>query len=92
MTGINGGSLLNSVDIAKPLTIYGDGSSGFGYFNGYDMNGNYSSIGLATEQVKVTTDAIAVPEPAAWVLMLTGFLGAGAALRGARRRQAALAA
>ena len=27
-----------------------------------------------------------VPEPAAWALMLTGFLGAGVALRGQRRR------
>jgi len=33
-----------------------------------------------------------VPEPAAWALMLTGFLGAGVAIRGNRRRQVALAA
>jgi hypothetical protein len=41
--------------------------------------------------VRISGDAVAVPEPAGWALMLTGFLGAGAALRGARRRQAALA-
>jgi hypothetical protein len=34
----------------------------------------------------------AVPEPASWALMLTGFLGAGAVLRTARRRQVAFAA
>jgi len=32
--------------------------------------------------------AFAVPEPGAWALMLTGFFGAGAALRGHRRRLA----
>ena len=43
--------------------------------------------------VRISGDAVAaVPEPAAWALMLTGFLGAGAALRTTRRRQAALAA
>ena len=43
--------------------------------------------------VRISGDAVAaVPEPAAWALMLTGFLGAGALLRTARRRQAALAA
>jgi hypothetical protein len=34
----------------------------------------------------------AVPEPATWALMLMGFFGAGAALRHARRRPAALGA
>lgn len=32
-----------------------------------------------------------VPEPAAWALMLVGFAGLGATLRGARRRNAGLA-
>jgi hypothetical protein len=34
----------------------------------------------------VTGKAGAIPEPATWALMLTGFLGAGAALRGQHRR------
>ena len=42
--------------------------------------------------VRISGDVMAVPEPASWALMLTGFLGAGAVLRTARRRQAALAA
>jgi hypothetical protein len=95
-TGIVGSSLLNSVDLTQPLSykiVDGDwGASGFGYFSGSDPYGNSSNLGLSTKQFEVTTDAIAVPEPAAWALMLTGFLGAGAALRGARRRRAALAA
>jgi hypothetical protein len=95
-TGIIGSSLLNSVELTQPLSykiVDGDGSTGFGHFTGTDRYGNSSNIGLSTEQVEVTTDAIAVPEPTAWTLMLTGFLGAGAALRGLRRRrQAALAA
>jgi hypothetical protein len=40
----------------------------------------------------VSLTGAAVPEPASWALMLTGFLGAGAAIRANRRRQAALAA
>jgi hypothetical protein len=35
------------------------------------------------------TGRAAAPEPVGWALMLIGFLGAGAALRGARRREAA---
>jgi len=42
--------------------------------------------------VRINGDAVAVPEPATWALMLNGFLGAGAALRAARRRQVVLAA
>jgi len=94
-TIITGSSPSNSVDLTQPLSckiVDGDGSSGFGYFTGKDPYGNSSNIVLSTEQFEATTDAIAVPKPAAWALMLTGFLGAGAALRGARRRQAALAA
>lgn len=42
--------------------------------------------------MRISGEVMAVPEPASWALMLTGFLGAGAALRAARRHQAALAA
>jgi hypothetical protein len=38
------------------------------------------------------TDVSAVPEPAAWALMLAGFGGLGLALRNTRRKNAALAA
>jgi hypothetical protein len=44
---------------------------------------------LATN-VGVTTNG-GVPEPASWALMILGFGGAGAALRGQRRRQAVCA-
>jgi hypothetical protein len=47
-------------------------------------------VGPGATDIQLGTAAI--PEPAAWALMLTGFLGAGTALRSARRRQAALAA
>jgi hypothetical protein len=42
------------------------------------------------DNVQVT--AAAVPEPASWALMIGGFFGLGATLRGARRRTAAAAA
>lgn len=45
----------------------------------------------ALDNVSITQSG-AVPEPASWALMLSGFLGAGSALRASRRRQAAVAA
>ncbi len=41
-------------------------------------------IGLDNQQSQITGG---VPEPAAWAMMLMGFGGLGAAMRGARRRQ-----
>ena len=45
----------------------------------------------AFEISEVAGIAAGVPEPASWALMILGFGGAGAALRGQRRRQAAAA-
>jgi hypothetical protein len=59
----------------------------------YTEDGVYYEWDTLNLGVRINGDAVAVvPEPASWALMLTGFLGAGAALRAARRRQAALAA
>jgi len=44
------------------------------------------------DDVSLVGSSGAIPEPASWALMLTGFLGAGAAIRANRRRQAVLAA
>lgn len=44
------------------------------------------------DDVSLVGGAGGIPEPASWALMLTGFLGAGAAIRANRRRQAAVAA
>lgn len=44
------------------------------------------------DDVSLTSAVGGVPEPASWALMITGFLGAGAAIRANRRRQAALTA
>jgi len=44
------------------------------------------------DNVSIMQSGGGIPEPATWGLMLTGFLGAGAAIRANRRRQAALAA
>ncbi len=46
---------------------------------------------IASHTFTVTGTTGAIPEPATWALMLTGFLGAGAALRGQRRRAYAAA-
>jgi hypothetical protein len=58
----------------------------------YTEDGSYYRYDDLELGVRISGDAVSVPEPAAWALMLTGFLGAGAALRSARRRQAALTA
>ena len=42
-----------------------------------------------TSESGVLLTSAAVPEPSAWATMILGFCGAGAMLRGARRRVAA---
>jgi hypothetical protein len=54
----------------------------------------FTSVTFASSQNSFEVDNLAVggvPEPASWALMILGFGGAGAALRGQRRRQAACA-
>jgi hypothetical protein len=55
---------------------------------------HFTSVTFASSQNSFEVDNLAVggvPEPASWALMILGFGGAGAALRGQRRRQAACA-
>jgi hypothetical protein len=54
---------------------------------------HFTSVTFASSQNSFEVDnlAVGVPEPASWALMILGFGGAGAALRGQRRRQAVCA-
>jgi hypothetical protein len=72
-----------------PLTFVGFQADAGEVFDSVSYQHDYPSAVGATD---IQLGTAAIPEPAAWALMLTGFLGAGAALRRARRRQAALAA
>jgi hypothetical protein len=47
--------------------------------------------GAVLDHIVLTETTAGVPEPASWALMILGFGGAGAVLRGQRRRQAAAA-
>jgi hypothetical protein len=54
----------------------------------------FNSVTFSSSSNSFEVDNLAtggVPEPASWALMIVGFGGAGAALRGQRRRQAACA-
>jgi hypothetical protein len=54
----------------------------------------FNSVTFSSSQNSFEVDNLAVggvPEPASWALMILGFGGAGAALRGQRRRQAVCA-
>jgi hypothetical protein len=53
----------------------------------------FTSVTFSSSQNSFEVDnlAVGVPEPASWALMILGFGGAGAALRGQRRRQAVCA-
>jgi hypothetical protein len=48
--------------------------------------------GTNTYNVGLVAVPSAVPEPATWAMMLTGFLGLGMALRNRRRKDVALPA
>lgn len=48
--------------------------------------------GISLQLTTPTTPTTAVPEPAGWAMMLVGFGGLGAAIRGRRRKPAAVAA
>jgi hypothetical protein len=55
---------------------------------------HFTSVTFSSSQNSFEVDNLAVagvPEPASWALMILGFGGAGAVLRGQRRRQAAAA-
>lgn len=62
-------------------------TSFFGQVLGPDFSTTTYTGTFALDSVLIHTDA-PVPEPASWLLMITGFLGAGQALRSARRSAA----
>lgn len=82
------------LSLTAPLNIP---LNGFG--NGNDLgSGNFTVTGAGGEtfaQFRVAnvtvSDAVGVPEPAAWALMVLGFGGMGAALRASRRRESVAA-
>jgi hypothetical protein len=94
------GSLLFSGGVPSPITV---GDPGFGIFLGPNLQGSgpVTTFYLGYDDTITGDDnhddfivrvdvAPAVPEPATWAMMLTGFAAAGVALR-RRRRTTALA-
>ena len=71
----------------------GNGDQSQGFTVNYTFSSQVKSVNFASSQNSFEFDKLAggVPEPASWALMILGFGGAGAALRGQRRRQAAAA-
>jgi len=68
----------------------GDGDQSEGFTVSYHFNAPVTSINFSSSGNSFEFDKLAggVPEPASWALMILGFGGAGAVLRGQRRRQA----
>ena len=71
-----------------------NGDQSQGYTVSYGFSSAVKSIKFTSSGNSFEFDKLAggVPEPAAWTLMILGFGGAGAVLRGQRRRQAAATA
>lgn len=78
--GLGAGTYWLKLDNAQGASVtYWDQSGG-------PSQSFHSTVGeIASHTFTVTGSTGAVPEPATWALMLTGFLGAGAVLRGQRR-------
>jgi hypothetical protein len=74
------------------VTAFGDNSFSFvaGASNQLVFTQNYSAIGDVTTAID-SVSVTAVPEPAAWALMIVGLGGLGLALRSHRRQVAAVA-
>ncbi|MBS0332854.1 MAG: PEPxxWA-CTERM sorting domain-containing protein [Proteobacteria bacterium] len=72
----------------------GNGDQSQGFTVSYAFSSQVKSVNFASSANSFEFDKLAgaVPEPASWALMILGFGGAGAALRGQRRRQAVAAA
>jgi len=83
------------LDFATPANAFFSGN-GSGVFTGDDF-AFYDAPTLGGEQFQASTGTYtvtsgAVPEPATWAVIVVGFGGIGAALRGSRRRQSFVAA
>ena len=79
---------VNSAVNLGALTFVGFQAGAGEYFTSVKYSGGNAT---GATDIQLGTSG-AVPEPTTWALMLTGFLGAGVALRSNRRRQVALAA
>jgi hypothetical protein len=71
----------------------GDGDQTQGFTVSYHFDAPVTSVVFSSTGNSFEFDKLAggVPEPASWALMILGFGGAGAVLRGQRRRQAVCA-
>ncbi len=82
---LNGNSAGNRTAISATISNLGIASGATFAFRWVDLDVSRSDDGLAIDDLSVLAAPVsAVPEPASWALMLTGFALAGAALR--RRR------
>ena len=71
----------------------GNGDQSQGFTVSYHFDAPVTAITFTSSQNSFEFDKLAggVPEPTSWALMILGFGGAGAVLRGQRRRQAVAA-
>ena len=86
LTWDNGGNATLNFGSYGNLLVHLDDAT---FDQGFDSLGNRSADVKATFTLEAPS---AVPEPMSWALMLTGFMGLGAALRFSRRQGAALTA
>lgn len=84
----NGDTTLNFGSYGDLLVHLNDATFGSDWFDG--LSG--SSANIKADFTLEAPSVSAVPEPMSWALMLTGFMGLGAALRFSRRQGAALTA
>src|SRR6185312_10964444 len=90
--GSGGAKFAQDYSDKGPGGLYTDNGAGFGSRNQSASAYVNDNAGGSQFTNFAFVDVVAIPEPATWALLLTGFFGMGATLRASRRRAAAIRA
>ena len=80
----------NGLSFSTLANTFGIGNTGLGDYGITDILSNPSGACCGTHPLTLSVTRAAVPEPAAWAMMLVGFGGIGLAMRRSRRKSGSI--